>query len=189
MSTVDGMTTWEFDTPRLHCRLVDAGCRELFHRLYADPETMAHIGPILEPHAVDALLGRVVKCNSEGRMAGRYWALSHRRTGRDVGILSLLRLKNDPMSANLGLMVLPEWKSKGVGFAALSACVDSAMAGDWAEFFDSIVCMHSVANPVAGRLVSALGFLRDDCDDPGFVMWKLDRSQWLERGPLRKIHP
>ena len=179
-ATDDGID-WRFDTPRLHGRLVDERDRDFYRALYTDPAMMAHIGPELDAAGADALLQRVIRCNEQVPMRGRYWALLHARTGESVGMLSLLRMERSPSSANIGLMVLPAWQNKGAGLPALGICVDYAMSGHWRESFDSITCQHAHSNPVAGRLVSALGFRAIPSTDPGMQMWELKHEWWAVR--------
>jgi len=174
---VSGAADWDYAARRVGARLVDARDRALYRALYSDAGVMAHVGAALAPAAVDALFAKVCAANARTPAMARYWRVDDARGGGPIGQVSMLRDAADPRCADLGVMLLPQWQNRGVGLSALAGLVDALLSDRWPLALETLTARHAAANPNAGRLTGALGFVVASAD-AAQVLWRLDRRDW-----------
>ena len=168
---------WTFSTRRVRARPIDDRDRALYRALYSDAGVMAHVGTTLDPHAVDALFAKVCRANANTSATARYWRVDTADAGDPVGQVSMIRDSGDPRCADLGVMLLPRWQNRGVGLSAFAGLVDALLSGRWPLGIEALTARHAAANPNAGRLTGALGFVVATATDAD-VLWRLDRRDW-----------
>lgn len=168
---------WGYAARHVGARLVDDRDRALYRALYSDAAVMAHVGAALAPEAADALFAKVCAANAKTPAMARYWRVDDARGGGPIGQVSMLRAAADPRCADLGVMLLPQWQNRGVGLSALAGLVDALLSDRWPLHLDVLTARHAAANPNAGRLTGALGFVVASADEAE-VLWRLDRRDW-----------
>ena len=168
---------WGYAARHVGARLVDDRDRALYRALYSDAAVMAHVGAALAPEAADALFAKVCAANAATPAMARYWRVDDARGGGPIGQVSMLRAAADPRCADLGVMLLPQWQNRGVGLSALAGLVDALLSDRWPLHLDVLTARHAAANPNAGRLTGALGFVVASADEAE-VLWRLDRRDW-----------
>ncbi len=176
------MSGWSFETARVSGRLFGVQDQALYLALYTDSAVMAHIAAVKSADAAEDIFGKVLNYNADPAARARYWHLSHRRTGDEIGLLALIRDAKVPTRGELGVMLLPAWQHRGVGLQALTAVVDGVMLARWPLGIDELIGRHAGDNPAAGRMVEALGFERlsetDEGAVPGLLAWRLRSRDW-----------
>ena len=168
---------WGYAARHVGARLVDDRDRALYRSLYSDAAVMAHVGAALAPEAADALFAKVCAANAATPAMARYWRVDDARGGGPIGQVSMLRDAADPRCADLGVMLLPQWQNRGVGLSALAGLVDALLSDRWPLHLEVLTARHAAANPNAGRLTGALGFVVASADEAE-VLWRLDRRDW-----------
>jgi len=161
-----------FETPRVRARLLCEDDLDLYLALYTDPEVMRYVGEVLPTDAIRDLFGKVVASNRREGAAGRYWAITHLRTGAWLGQASMIRDAATERCAEIGIMLLSTAQHRGVGLQVLQALVRLALAGTIWPDVRELVARHAADNDGAGRLVSHVGFHRCDASSD-FVCWRL----------------
>lgn len=190
VSGVDRDIDWGFETPRLQARLVDDRDRDLYRNLYTDAAVMAHIGAVMSEAEADVVFAKVLGYNAETPVRARYWRLSDRATDDVIGIQSFVRPVNDPASAELGMMLLPQGQGHGLGIEASQRFIDLLLGNHWRLDIETVFARHADANVRVARLGATLGFDHVDghadrpVDRPAPTPeeWRLSRQEWLARG-------
>jgi len=178
--------TWAFESPRCRARLIDARDLALYRALHTDPKIMAHIGEVMSIDAVDALFARVLRLNGERPIRARYWCLSDAESGVAIGIHSLLVSTVDSDSAELGMMLLPEWQGRGFGRDARAAILDRLFFGQWPIRPRMAIVSNAFDNLRARALNSALGFEPVETSTSDKSVLSIDGDRWrAARDPNR----
>lgn len=161
-----------FETPRVKARLIREDDLDLYLALYSDPEVMRYVGPVLPPDRIRGLFDKVVASNRREAGSGRYWAITHLRTGAWLGQASLIRDPADASCAEVGIMLLSPGQHRGIGLQVLQALVDMAAEEKVWSGLRALVARHAPGNDGAGRLVAHVGFRRCDSSSD-LVCWRL----------------
>lgn len=149
--------------------LVDAHAFDLYSSLYACSETMRHIGPVWSSDQIRESFSKVLASNQAGVAAYRCWVIYALDRER-VGIAALVR---QGASAELGIMLLPLWRGRGVAVSVLPALIAYAFADLSVE---EVVARHLRKNQAGAAVVRALGFRQRPCAEPGWDAWVLERG-------------
>ncbi len=170
---------WRFETPRLRARLVDDRDRDLYRNLYADPAVMAHIGAVLNQAEADIVFGKVLRYNVETPVRARYWRLSDIASGDDAGLLSNLRMVEDPGLVELGIMLLPCRQGRRIGLELATKIIDLLMENRWGLDTRTVIARTAPTNARVACLTTQLGFEAIASQNVQQEWWRLTREEWL----------
>jgi RimJ/RimL family protein N-acetyltransferase len=167
-------------TPRLRLRVLRASDEAFYCSLYADPDTMRHIGPPLDE-------ARAVRCFRAARAALRRtparlitFVITGKETWAPVGIGSLAFGAAEHRDVEAGIILHGAARARGYAREALAALVERVFA---ACPVDRIRALHSVDHSVAGRTIGSVGFERvgttgESRGQAVMQVWTLDRTCW-----------
>lgn len=173
MGTID----WNFATSRVQARLLASEDRELYVRLYVDPKVMAHIATPMDSAAAETAFARTCRANANPAARSRCWRLTHRQTREALGLAAFMRSAREPLRAEVGIMLLPEWHARGVALSALRGLIDALLGDDWTLGIEELIGRHAPSNRGAEGLMRMVGFRRMPVAG-GTTEWRLDRAQW-----------
>ena len=150
----------------------------MYCRLYADPLVMRHIAPPLSQAAAQRAFDAALDRSLHRSPALRLWVLSERDTGRDVGIIALIRHRDRDDALELGAMLLAAAHGRGLAAEAQVALLD--------QHFNVPHCAvvwsrNAVGNHAAIAVRRKLGFVPDTAGEcgPGDMRWQMTRERWL----------
>lgn len=178
----DVASEWSFETPRVRARLIDVRDRALYRALYTDPRMMAHIGPVLDTTAADAVFEKACGYNRESPMRARYWRLADRASDAAIGMQSIVRSGADPGVVELGLMLLPALQGRRLGVEISDALLQALFGDRWGVDATAATARHAPGNARVGRLGASLQFAPEAQDDAALHEWRMTKSAWLQRG-------
>lgn len=166
-----------FGTLRTWLRPLSPGDETLYCALYTSPEVMAHIGcPLPGPVARQAFLA-ACRLNAVAGAWQRRWAVLDARSGEGLGMLALMRDADDPVSAELGVMLLPAAQRQGLARELDDAVALHAFApGGWG--LQRLWARHAPGHAAAAGVLAASGF--EPGDPMGAAATRvLTRGRWL----------
>lgn len=167
-----------FDTPRLHLRPLDERDEALYCALYTSPELMRHIAAPMTLEAAQRSFR--VACKQQSPEKQRW--IIHARTAQGVSaeVAGLLGLFFDGDSAEIGVMLWPQWQGRGHAAEVILAMAGRAFAMD---DVGSLWTRHASDNARATGLMYKLGFRPDSvlADQPAQMRWRLHREDWRTR--------
>lgn len=168
------------ETERLHLRPMDERDEALYCRIYTDAELMKHVGEPLTSAAALAGFAKVCRFNREDEFRYRCWAIVERETGDIAGLAALMGNRE---RAEFGMMVLPDWQSRGLAQEVVPRLVDLAFEEyGVAETFTR----HLVANRAGAAVMRKLGFKpAPESADIQWQGWLRSRAEWLS---ARRVH-
>lgn len=171
-------------TPRLRLRPINAADRTLYCRLYGDPGVMAWVGSPLPHEAADAAFGRVLRQIAVQPPRACYWILLAREGEEPLGLMAMVRDRNDPASAEVGVLLLAGAQAQGYATEAITALADDAFARPGLR---RLWTRHRPGHNAAVALMHGLGFVPDrvaaEGDPTASSRWQLRRADW--RSPQR----
>lgn len=177
MSVVEPID-WNFQTQRVHARLIDQCDRDLYRDLYTSSEVMAHIAPVMSVTGADATFEQALRHSHDPEARARYWRIDDAGSGVAAGIAALVLRARSNLHGELGIMLLPHAQRRGLGLCAVAGVVEGVIAQRWWPTLECMIFRHAAANPRAGGIAARLGFQREPGDGSGSVEWRLDRSIW-----------
>ena len=173
------LSTFDFETERLHLRLLDGGDEALFQSLYTDAETMRFIAPPLSEQGAAKSFQKIVVRQREPSLGGRFLAILEKETQQPVGICGTSQYDVDARRVEVGIVLRPEARARGVAREALTALVKRIFVG-WPV--DEIWVQCSTEYPAVERMVLSVGFR--PCTEvtvgPGILskrIWSVHRSR------------
>ena len=180
MNRVNGiaLSEFSFETARLHLRPLAVQDQALFCDLYTDTETMRFIGQPLTPERAARSFLKAVAAWAEHPLGRVFLTVLEKATQRALGICAIVQFDMDVSRAEVGIMLKSEARSQGLAREGLGELVRQTfrmfpVATVWVE------C--STANPVVERMVSSIGFERDEGLASGPLakrIWSVHRASW-----------
>ena len=175
-------------TDRLMLRRWEAGDREAFAALNADPEVMEHFPAPLTRAESDAMVDRIeARFDEEGF---GFWALETAGTGRFIGFTGLAVVRFDaPFTPAVEIGWRLARSAWGHGYAAEAARRALRFAFDDARL-DEVVSFTSTTNLRSQAVMERIGMARDtagDFDHPlvddghplkRHVLWRATAAAW-----------
>ena len=156
-------------TARFQLRTPTQEDADLYARLYTDAGTMQHVAPPWsQAHAATTFANVLAAC-AEPRFRYRVWVVAT-HGGESVGVIALI---GDAMRAELGMMVLPAWRSCGAAQEVVPSV--TAYAFDILGV-STVAARHVVANRAGARVMQALGFHPETDAEPGWQGWACMRQ-------------
>jgi [ribosomal protein S5]-alanine N-acetyltransferase len=170
----------ELLTPRLRLRPLAPSDERFYCALYTDPGVMRHVAEPLAPDAAQRAFSAVLRQLAAHPPRSRYWILALRESGCAVGLMACVPDRDDPGSAEVGVLLVGSAESRGYATEAITALAERVFAGPaqrrlWAR--------HARDNALAVGLMRKLGFepLPDAVGEPAPVRWQLQRQAWTPR--------
>lgn len=119
----------------------------LYCDLFTDPVTMGHIGVPLTMEAARRRFRGALALSRRDPPAGLLFSIFEKRSGRHIGICSLLNIDRVRSRAEVGVMLRPAWQGQGFGTEALRLVLKTAftvLAVDevWGQFDPSHVAVE-----------------------------------------------
>lgn len=144
----------------------DAG---LYGSLYTDPDTMRHVAPPWSSAQASANFARVLSACVEPEFRYRLWVVAT-HASEPVGVIALT---GNTALAELGMMILPGWRSLGVAKEVVPSVTRYA--------FDAlgvarVAARHVLANGAGAQVMQALGFTPEPDAEAGWQTWCRDRE-------------
>ena len=169
------------ETPRLRLRLMDAGSdgdRALYRDLYTDPVVMRRISAPLTDEAALRSFTSACRHNRSDSPGHRFWRVDEAATGARAGLAAFRR---DGARAEIGVMLLGEWWSRGICSEIFVALLHHAFIDLGLEAIDARSAEDD-GLPVIERLLAPFGFIRTRTGAAdGMGQWELPRTVWQER--------
>ncbi|MFG0673312.1 GNAT family N-acetyltransferase [Delftia sp. WSY_7] len=177
-------------TPRLILRQWQAGDRQPFAALNADPQVMEHFPALLSSEQSDAMADRI-QALIEERGWG-FWAAEHLASGEFMGFIGLhtpaASLPFSPCVEIGWRLARPFW-GQGLASEGARAALEH---GFGALHLESIVSFTALSNMRSQAVMQRLGMERDahDFDHPEVpaghalrrhCLYRLTHAQWLQR--------
>ena len=156
--------------------LVDAD--EAFYcRLYTDAAVMSRVGPPLTQEAAQGAFARVLRQVAATPPRSHYWMLYAGATDAPLGLMALVPDRDDPASAEVGVLLLPDAQGQGRATEAIAALADSVFAMPGLQ---RLWTRHASGHSAAVGLMRRLGFVAGpDASDAGAQSrWQLLRGDW-----------
>jgi|SRR6185312_8668559 len=179
--------TFSCETARLRLRPLMAGDEAFFCTLYADPETMRHIGPALSgAQAADAF--RSILGGMQRRPPGcAYLAMLDKTSLQPLGICGVPRLDASAIGLEVGLVLTAPARSRGIAREGLVALVNSIFA---ATAVEEVWARLAKENLAAQQVAAAIGFKACDEVLSGQELsskrrWSVHRSSWHDAEPYQ----
>jgi RimJ/RimL family protein N-acetyltransferase len=173
----------EMRTPRLHLRPLAPSDERLYCGLYTDPVVMRHVAEPLAPEAAQRAFRAVLRQLAADPPQSRYWILSPRAGGDDLGLMAWVPDRDDAGSAEVGVLLVGPAECRGYATEAIAALADAVFAQPAQR---RLWTRHARGNGPASGLMRKLGFesMADADGGPAPLRWQLERQAWLARqGP------
>ena len=137
---------------------------DLYSRLYTDGETMRHVAPPWSQSQAATNFERVLSACAETDFRYRLWVVAT-HADESIGIIALT---GSVARAELGMMVLPVWRSRGAAKEVVPSVTRYA--------FDvlgvaKVAARHVLANGAGAQVMLALGFQPEPGTAAGWQAW------------------
>lgn len=145
-------------TTRLRMRALAGRDLPLFRKLYADADTMRHIGRPLSEREVEPSFRATLSatCSPRGPW---FFAIVEKRGSAGIGLCSIRNFSVRQRSIETGLMLIRTARGRGLAAEALTVLLDVAFR---ALPIDTVWVQYRRANTAVARLFDALDFADDD---------------------------
>jgi RimJ/RimL family protein N-acetyltransferase len=176
---VSASAVFPTQTPRLRLRILRASDLAFYCALYAEADTMRHIGPpVDEATAVRRFrAARAALRRTPARLTT--FVIADRTTRAPLGIGSLA-FAAEQRDVEAGIILHGAARARGYAREALAALVERVFA---VCPVDRVRALHSVDHSVAGRTIGSVGFERtgttgESRGQAAMQVWTLERSCW-----------
>jgi RimJ/RimL family protein N-acetyltransferase len=166
-------SAFEFETRRLLLRPLEAVDEALFCGLYTDVDTMRFIGDPLTLERAARSFRKAVASWSKDPLDRAFLTVLEKATQRPLGICAIVRFQANMTSAEVGIMLKADARSRGYAREGLGGLVQRTF-----RLFpvDEIRVECSALNPVVERMVNSIGFRL--CDNPATKVGPLLQRSW-----------
>lgn len=171
----------QFETDRLLMRPLLAEDQEFYCACYTNEKLMRHIGAPLTEEAAMLSFNAALKIASAIPVRRHTWAMEEKVSGNAIGLLALFcdQAMPEPISAELGIIMLTRFQNKGYPNEAMGGLVDFAYRNTRLEV---LLGKHKTHNGAASRIMRRLDFtLVTDITDVTMSKWTLSRNDWQVR--------
>lgn len=174
------LKSFSWETERLCLRPLAEGDEALFHALYTDAQIMRFIGTPLTAAEAASQFRKIVHRQGEPALDRRFLVIVAKNTRAPLGICGTSHYDPGTMRLEVGMVLLPEGRGRGVAREALVALVGRVLE----ERLVGGVCVRFAAGNTAMRsLASSIGFSSDGAargrrQDSTICHWSVHRSSW-----------
>jgi RimJ/RimL family protein N-acetyltransferase len=167
----------ELNGPRLQLRTLDAGDADLYCALYCDARVMRHVAPPLSPMHARRAFAATWRADAECAARQGHWVIIERHGSVAIGLIGLTRVS--PMTAELGILILPDRHRRGYAKEALSLLVEHVFS---ATPLTCLLARHAASNGAMAAVLTGLGFapLPVDANSAFAWRWELQCADWME---------
>jgi RimJ/RimL family protein N-acetyltransferase len=174
------LSAFDFETERLRLRPVDAKDEALYCELYTDQDTMRFIGPPLSIQQAINKFQKIVARQSVPSLKGRFLAMVDKGTLRPMGICGTSHYDADALRVEVGIVLRPEARGRGIAREALTALMRRIFA---VAPIQEIYVRFSAQCQAVERLNIRMGFVpcADEVRGEGSLskrVWSVHRSSW-----------
>jgi RimJ/RimL family protein N-acetyltransferase len=164
-------------TRSLRLRPLAESDQTFYCRLYTNAAVMIRVGPPLTQEAAQSAFTRVLRQVSATPPRSHYWMLHAQAADAPLGLMALVPDRDNPTSAEVGVLLLPEAQGQGHATEAIAALADNVFA---APGLQRLWTRHASGNAAAVGLMRKLGFVarRDTSDAWAQSRWQLLRTDW-----------
>jgi len=172
----------DLQSARLHLRAPAPSDERLYCALYTDPHVMRHVATPLSPEAAQRAFRTVLRQLAADPPQAQYWILVPRTGRAALGLMACMPDRDDPGSAEVGVLLRGHAEGQGYAAEALAALANEAFA---APGLQCLRVRHARGNGLAAGLMRKLGFapVDDARGDDAHMRWELQRQAW----PLRAV--
>jgi ribosomal-protein-alanine N-acetyltransferase len=145
---------------------------DLYLRLHASVETMRHVSAVVDADTARLRFSAVCRLTESSDPTYWIWSVSLSNQARDVGIASLMASAS---SAEVGMMLLPEWQGRGVGKHVIQAITEY---GFCTLGVARVEARQRARNVGWERLMERSGFMRvqGGIISQDWIRWRRDRD-------------
>lgn len=149
---------------------------DLYLRLHASVGTMRHVSAVLDPDVARLRFDEACRLSASSEPAYWIWTVFLPDLTMAAGIVSLMARAS---RAEIGILLLPEWQSRGLGTAAVRALTEYAFTTLGVTRIES---RQQAKNVGWERLMKRTGFEtgRDAIISPAWVRWQRDLGGSVE---------
>lgn len=164
-------------TRSLRLRSLAESDETFYCRLYTDAALMTHVGPPLTQQTAQNAFTRVLRQVATTPPRSQYWILHAQAADAPLGLMALVPDRDDPASAEVGVLLLPEAQGQGYATEAIAALADSVFA---APGLQRLWTRHASGHSAAVGLMRRLGFVANHgtSDAGAQSRWQLLRGDW-----------
>ena len=168
-----------FETERLLMRPLRIDDQVFYCACYTDPLLMQHIGEPLTQEAALRSFTAAMKVRLATPTRRYTWAMQEKATGVTVGLLAMFcdKAEPDPVTAELGTIMLSQFQNRGFTSEALRKLADTAFSSTPLK---ALLVKHKSQNSAVTGVMAKLGYIADASfpDDGASCQWVLRRNHW-----------
>jgi RimJ/RimL family protein N-acetyltransferase len=176
------------ETPRLRLRALRESDQSFYCALYADPDTMRHIGPPLDAEQATRCFRAALSALRRRSPRLITFVITDKVSEAPVGIGSLRFCAVQHHTAEAGIILQTAARTRGYAREALAGLVTHVFA---ACPVDRIRALHSVHHAAAGRTIASVGFMAGATEGgsgrQAMQVWTLDRAAHESTGTATRI--
>lgn len=145
---------------------------DLYLRLHASVETMRHVSALMDADTARLRFSEACRLTESSDPTYWIWSVSMSDQARGVGIVSLMA---GASSAEVGMMLLPEWQGRGLGKHAIRAITEYGFSTLGVARVES---SQRAGNVGWERLMERSGFMRVQgaIISQDWIGWRRDRD-------------
>jgi RimJ/RimL family protein N-acetyltransferase len=168
-----------FDTARLHLRPLTQDDEALYCGLYSDHDTMRYIGEPLSPDRAARSFRKVLAASSRCPLESLFLSIVEKSFQRSVGICGIAQMDATTRRAEIGILLAPMGRSRGLAGEALTALVSETFS---VFPVDEIWVECSAEDPAVARLNTRVGFVlhgeERGKESLSQHIWSIQRATW-----------
>lgn len=164
-------------TRSLRLRPLTEADEPFYCRLYTDAAVMTRVGTPLTQEAAQGAFMRVLRQVAATPPRSHNWMLHAQTADAPLGMMALVPDRDDPASAEVGVLLLPDAQGRGHATEAIAALADSVFA---VPGLQRVWTRHASGHAAAVGLMRRLGFVAEpDTSVAGAQSrWQLLREDW-----------
>jgi RimJ/RimL family protein N-acetyltransferase len=167
-------------TRSLRLRPLAESDEAFYCRLYTDAAVMNRVEPPLTQEAAQGAFTRVLRQVSATPPRSHYWILHAQTADAPLGLMALVPDRDDPASAEVGVLLLPDAQGQGHATEAIAALADSVFA---VPGLQKLWTRHASGHAAAVGLMRRLGFVAGP-EAGAQSRWHLLRGTWPPSDPV-----
>lgn len=148
-----------FATPRVCVRPLDSGDGGLYCCIYGDEDTMRHVGSPLSPARARRSFAAALRQTHAAAPPALFAAMMSAEGGDALGICGLRQIDLPRRRAEVGLLLLPPMRARGLGNEVLCGLLERCLVP---QLFDEIYLEYDPDNVPMAKLASRAAFAPEE---------------------------
>lgn len=148
-----------FATPRVCVRPLDSGDGGLYCCIYGDEDTMRHVGSPLSPARARRSFAAALRQTHAAAPPALFAAMMSAESGDALGICGLRQIDLPRRRAEVGLLLLPPMRARGLGNEVLCGLLERCFVP---QLFDEIYLEYDPDNVPMAKLASRAAFAPEE---------------------------